>query len=243
MALAIGFKFTVDGRAESAVSLAFQGRLKEVIDAKLARVSAAYPRAMAKGVTNPGKTALRGTIEASGFYRAGALAKTWRAFTYPPGRPSLEPAAFFKSRAALIVNAFEDGVTITVHDAQYLAIPEGPAKAIIHRLNRGRTSDGALHNEANPVARVAAALGVQLIPIISRDGAHGVLVAAENAKLTRGGRLAKRQTGAATPLFALVRSATLKKRPMGRAVLAELQASYMARFTGALAAELGPEEV
>jgi hypothetical protein len=242
MALPFGFKFTVDGRSESAVSLAFQGRLMEVVDAKRARLEAAYPRAMAKGVTEPGKRALRGTIEASGFYRAGALAKTWRAFTYPPGRPSLEPAAFFKTRAALIVNAFEDGVTITVHNAQFLAIPEGPAKGIIHRLNRGRTSEGRLHNEDNPVARVAAALGVELVPIISRDGRQGVLVAADARKLTRAGRDAKRQTGRPTALFALVRSATLKRRPMGREVLEGLKGSYAGRFAGALAAELGSEE-
>lgn len=235
-------KFTVDGHEASPLALAFQGRLQEVVDAKLAVLERAYPRAMAKAVTNPGKARLRGTIEASGFYRAGSLAKTWRAFTYPPGRPSLEPAAFFKSRAGVIVNAFEDGATITVKNAQFLAIPEGPAKGIIHALNRGRAAAGALHNEDNPVARVAQALGTELIPIIDEKSGRGVLVAASGARLTRTGRMAKRQAGKPTVLFALVRQATLKQRPMGREVLASLQASYMADFTGALATELGPDE-
>lgn len=233
---------TVDGKETTPLSLAFRGRLEEVIAGKLALIERAYPKAMALGVTNPGKTRLRGTIEASGFYRAGALAKTWRGTTYPyGGQRTLEPAAFFKTRAADIVNAFEDGVTITVHNAQFLAIPEGPAKAILHQLNRGRTSQGRLHHEDNPVERVAAALGVTLIPILSVDGTHGVLIPDDLATLTKGGRRTKANRGAPTALFALVRTATLKKRPMGREVLAQIAASFERDFAAALAAQLGPE--
>ena len=180
MANALEFKFTVDGSEQSGLALAFQGRLTEVIDAARARIERAYPKAMDRGVTQPGKAKLRATIEATGFYKANALAKTWRGYTYPSSGATLEPVAFFKSRAGLIVDAFEDGVTITPQSAKYLAVPEGPAKAIVHNLNRAdnRTREGGkFAKEDSPVARVAAALGVNLVPLIDEANNRGVLVA------------------------------------------------------------------
>lgn len=238
----VALKFTVEGREREALSLAFQGRLMEVIDEKMARLKKAYPRAMAIGVTTPGKAKLRATIEATGFYKAGALAKTWRGATYPRvAAGSLEPVAVFSSRAAVIINAFEDGVTVRVRNAQYLAVPQGPAKAIIHNLNRARGVLGGFSDEADPVERVAAALGTTLIPLIDHRRDLGVLVAASGLRLTRAGHMAKNQAGKPTVLFALVKQATLKQRPMGRQVLADLKASFLADFAGALAAELGPD--
>jgi hypothetical protein len=238
-------KIDVDGKAESLLSLAFQGRLQEVIGERVATLKRAFPRAMAKGVVAPGLGKLRGRVAASGVYRAASLAKAaWYGAAMPPGAPTLEPAGFFSTRRGMetIVNALEDGATITVKDKQYLAIPEGPAKAIIHALNRGRTSMGALRNEADPVARVAQALGVKLIPIIDEDRGVGVLVADDLSALTKGGKRRKGARGAPTPLFALVRQATLKARPMGKAVLAQLQTSFAADFAGGLAGELGDDE-
>jgi hypothetical protein len=240
-----GITITVDGKEESLLSLAFQGRLKEVIGEKQAALERAFPRAMAKGVVTPGKEKLRAAVSQSGVYRAASLARAaWYGGLQPTSAPTLEPAAFFSTRRGMqtIVQALEDGATITVKNARYLAVPEGPAKAIIHALNRGRTSDGALHNEANPVERVAQALGVSLIPIIDEARGVGVLVADDLSALTKGGRRRKSQRAAPTPLFALVRQATLKSRPMGRAVLAQLSASFQADFAGALAGELGPDD-
>ena len=242
--MAAEFKFTVDGSDQSSLSLAFQGRLKETVDASMTAIGKAFPKAMDRGVTQPGKAKLRATIEATGFYKASALAKTWRGYTYPSGTPTLEPAAVFTSRAALIVNAFEDGVTIYPSGAKYLAVPEGPAKAIIHNLNRGSNRSregGKFAKEDSPVARVAASLGTELIPIIDQKAGRGVLVAANGLRLTRGGKMAKKQNGRPTPLFALVRSATLKPHPMGRDVLKDIEGSLEADFAGALAAELPAE--
>jgi hypothetical protein len=239
------FKFTVDGSAQSGLSLAFQGRLMEEIDTARTRIERAYPKAMDKGVTQPGKRQLRATIEATGFYKAAALAKTWRGYTYPSSQPTLEPAAFFKSRAGVIVDAFDAGVVITAKYGKYLAIPEGPAKGVIHNLNRAANRSregGKFAKEDSPVARVAAALGTDLVPIIDEKTNRGVLVATSGARLTRTGRMAKNQRGSATVLFALVRQATLKPRPMGREVLRRIEANFLTDFTGALAAELDPKD-
>jgi hypothetical protein len=241
---ALAFTFSVDGKVANDWGLAFQGRLMEAFEAQRATVFAAYKRAMDKGVTQPGKRKLRATIEATGFYKAAALAKTWRGYTYDD-RPDDGPAAFFKSRAALIVDAFEDGVTITAHNAKFLAIPEGPAKGVIHTLNqasnRSRNGFGQFAKEDDPTARVAAALGTNLVPIIDEATGKGVLVAESGARLTRTGRMAKNQAGDATVLFALVKSATLKPRPMGREVLKSIQASFEGDFTQALTTELPAE--
>ena len=239
------FKFTVDGSSVSALSLAFQGRLQEEIDKSTKTISAAYPKAMTAGVVDPGKKALRATVESTGFYRAGALAKTWRAYTYPGSAPSLEPAGVFKSRAGVIVEAFESGVTIHASGSKFLAVPEGPAKAIVHRLNQAvnRTREGRggrFAKEDSTVARVATALGVELVPLIDRKLGRGVLVAAENGKITKGGRVAKRQGGRPTPLFALVRQATLKPHPMGREVLDGIRDGALNNFLSALVTILPP---
>jgi len=240
----IGFKFSVDGAPQSSLALAFQGRLMEVINQSMNRVETAYVRAMDVGVTQPGKQKLRATIEATGFYRASALAKTWRGYTYND-RPNDRPAASFKSRAGVIVDAFEQGVTITAHNSKFLAIPEGPAKAIVHNLNKANNRSregGKFAKEDSTVARVASALGTDLVPLIDTRTGRGVLVAKSGLRLTRGGHLAKKQTGRPTPIFALIRSATLKPRPMGRAVLAEIRSSAVEDFTRALAGILGPDD-
>ena len=180
-------KFTVDGAEVSALSLAFEGRLVEEVERQQHILATAYPRAMKTGVVEPGKKALRASIEATGFYRAGSLAKTWRAYAYPGNGESLDPAGMFVSRAGLIVDAFEGGVTIRGRNAKYIAVPQGPAKAIVHRLNQAgnRTRDGRFFGkEDGTVDRVAKALGTDLVPIMNRDGTQGVLVAANDPTLT-----------------------------------------------------------
>jgi hypothetical protein len=243
--MADGFRvtWTVNGREVGDIGAALQGKLMAALDTAQRTLKQASKRAMDKGVTQPGKRKLRATIEATGFYKASALAKTWRGYTYDD-RPDELAAAFFKTRAAVIVEAFEDGATITAKNTTYLAIPQGPAKAIVHNLNRAANRSregGKFAKEDDPTARVAAALGTTLVPIINPATGNGVLVAASGARYTPTGRFAKRQQGQATVLFALVKQATLKRRPMGREVLKQISGSFVGDFYAALAEELPGE--
>jgi hypothetical protein len=72
---------------------------------------------------------LRADILAGGFANAVRLSRTWQGRVYPRGKVSMEPAGYILTKAATIIDAFSTGITITVRNAQYLAIPEGPAKA------------------------------------------------------------------------------------------------------------------
>jgi len=245
-----GVRIKVDGRTESDLGLALQGRLDEVLKEGKREIGLAFVRA-AKTVAAKGKAKLRADIAGGGFTNGVRLSKTWRGNAYPnqTNAAALDPAVQFKTKARVIIDAFESGATIRVKSAQYLAIPIGPAKAIVRRYNKvvrfsrrdsgmGRDFAGR-YSDLGPSAvdRVKAALNVDLVAIVSPDGKAGVLVAA-GRKLTPTGRDAKRQDGKSTPLFALVKQATLKKRIRGRAVLNEIAASFEGDFARALMAEL-----
>jgi hypothetical protein len=243
-----GLKLEVEGRPGD-FALALQGKLDAAIQSDLQRLELAYWRAM-DHVVQAGKGRLRADVVAGGFHQAQALSKTWRAETYPKSRNSLDVAGYFHTKAGLIIDAFEMGVTIRVGSgAKYLAIPTDPAKAIIRRLRRakmrgpreggtGRDEFGRYTKDDAYVTQVASALNVDLVPIIARDGSGGVLVAANELTLTRSGREAKNQARRATPLFVLTRTATLRRRVRGRAILAEIQRNFPGDFAQALAGEL-----
>ena len=184
---------------------------------------------------------LRADVAGGGFYNGVKLSRTWQGRVYPTGKPSAEAAGYIVNRAATIIDAFALGVTITVVNAKYLAIPEGPAKAIVRRLNQAqnRTRDafGRFDEESGTVMRVARALGVaKLEARIDKGTGRGVLVAVGKS-ITRTGKMsAAKGARPDTVLFALVRAATLKQRIRGRALLAELQASAPADFDAALLA-------
>lgn len=243
----VGFKLKVDGR-EGDLALALQGRLQEEIDARLNRLYAVYWAAMNR-VVEAGKGRLRADIIAGGFHRAQALSKTWRGNTYPSSRNSLEVAGWLYTRAGLIIEAFETATVITVTgNAQFLAIPQGPAKAIVRRLQQqkkkgliGRDAWGRFTKDDSYVDQVASALGVDLQPIIAPDRQSGVLIAADDRTLTRTGRDAKNQNRRATVLFVLAKSATLKKRLQGRALLEQILKAFPGDFVAGLAAELPPD--
>jgi hypothetical protein len=94
--------------------------------------------------------------------------------------------------------------------------------------------------EENPVARVAAVLGVHLVPRIDPATGKGVLIAdtaTGGLTLSRGGKVAKRQTKA-TPLFILVKTASLKKRIKGLALLEEFRGRWASDFAAAIARNL-----
>lgn len=248
-------RIKVDGREESDLGLALQGRLEEVVNDGRREIGKAFVRAAHK-VAAQGKAKLRADIAGGGFTNGAKLSKTWRGKGFPAaGVSALDPAVQFETKARTIIDAFQAGATIRVNRAKYLAIPLGPAKAIVRKMNRqagrengifndlrftgfGRDDNGQYTEQGNPVARVSRWLAVKLVPVLSPDGRHGVLIGESNVTLTPTGRLAKRQHGRGTPLFALVKQATLKKRIRGRAVLNEIAASFEGDFARALMAEL-----
>jgi hypothetical protein len=212
----------------------------------LMQIEAAYVRAM-DSVIERDKKKLRDDVEAGGFHNGAKLAKTWRGAVYPKSQPTLEPAGWLASRAKTIIDAFETGAVITVKQAKFLAIPLGPAKAIVRRMNQGRNRTrgafGKFEKEANPVVRVEAVLGVDLIAVMDAAGDRGVLIPANAVRLTPGGREAKKQNGKATPLFVLVKQATLTKRIRGGALLREIGSGFERDFSAALRTTLAPENV
>lgn len=236
---------SVDGVSKGDLGLAMQGRLQDSIDAQLDGLHGAYWRAMDRVVT-AGVGRLRADIEAGGFHNGKALAKTWRGRTYPRDKNSLDVAGWIYTRALTLIEVFETATVITVSgNAQFLAIPLGPAKAIVRRLQQqkkkgliGRNAFGRFTKDDSYVEQVASALGVNLRPVIAADRQSGVLVANDARTLTPTGRDAKNQSRAATPLFALTKTANLKKRIRGQALLEEIKANYSGDFIHALKGEL-----
>lgn len=51
------------------------------------------------------------------------LANTWQSKDYPSGQDSMSPAGVVRSKAPKIIEAFDDGVTITAGRGKYLAVP------------------------------------------------------------------------------------------------------------------------
>lgn len=246
-----GLKIELEGSSGD-FALALQGRLQDKIDSDLLALERAYHGAMTR-VVEAGKGRLRADIVAGGFHQAIALSKTWRATVYPKGKNSLEVAGWFYTKAGLIIDAFESGVTIKVtNGAKFLAVPLPPAKAIIRRLRRGKMTGsrdsgagrdvrGRFTKDDSYVEQVGAALGSELVPIIAKNGQTGVLVAANDVTLTRTGKEAKNQRRAATPIFALTKTATLRRRIKGRQILDEIANNFPADFVHALAGELSAE--
>lgn len=240
-----GLSLSIQGSDQSDVALAFQGRLQETIDDQLRSLEQVYWRAMDR-VVEAGKGRLRADVEAGGFHRGAALAKTWRGNVYPKGRDSLDVAGWLHTKAAVIIEAFDTGAVIRVRgNQQFLAVPTGPAKAIVRRLQmekrrglRGRNAWGRFEKDDSYVEQVAQALGVDLIPVIAPDRQTGVLVAANRLTLTPGGKASKHQNRDATVLFALTKVATLRRRIKGRALLDEILRNFPDDFARALLDEL-----
>lgn len=239
---AFQIKLGIDGMANADLALAFQGRLEAVMEAEQKAIAKAYQGA-AKQVGDRYKKALRADIVAGGFYRAQALSKTWRVNTYPK-QAHIEPAIYIRSNADMILEAFSYGAQITAKNGHYLAIPTGPAKAIIRRMNqaknRSRNSFGRFQAEESPVARVAATLGVKLVPRLDHATGRGVLIAdtaTGGLSLTRGGRVAGRQAKP-TALFILVKTANLKKRIKGLVMLDDFKARFAGDFAVAVQTHL-----
>jgi hypothetical protein len=220
-------RFDVTTDAGGDLAAATRAQMDAGSDAAFRQIAAVHTGAI-QDIVKKDVGLLRADIQAGGFVNAVRLSKTWQGRSYPSrGKVSMEPAGYISTNAATIIDAFTLGLTIHAHDAQYLAVPEGPAKAVVRRLNqasnRSRTASGQFADEAGTVQRVAAALGVDRLEArIDKATGRGVLVAA-GRRLTRTGRGTKTR-GDDTVLFVLVRQATLKTRIQGRALLANLQA-------------------
>lgn len=231
---------------KSDLALAFSGALDKAVAADLRRLEEAYHRAATR-VMEAGKGRLRADIAAGGFHKAQSLAKTWQGRVYPRRPESLDVAVWFKSKAALLIEVFESGTVISAAEGRFLAIPLGPAKAIVRRLNRAaargesrRDNWGRFEKADSYVDQVAAALGVDLVPIINRQTRTGVLVADNGLRLTRAGRAARSQAGQATPIFALAPMATLRPRIKGHRLIEEIERNFGPDFIHALQGELHP---
>lgn len=228
------FGLAIQSRADAA-----EGAIAESNTAGLRRVIGGY------------KAQLQDDVARSGMVNAARLAKIWRGVVYPQSGASLSPAGYVKAgsgpvgsasrqSAALLVDAFELGVTIRARGSRFLAIPVGPAKAIVRRLNlarnRTRDSSGRFSDEAGMVQRVAQALGLPKLEARIDVGLKAGILFAPGINLNDRNRRLRRP--ADTILFILVPQATLRKRFRGRALLAELQQAFPADFGAAAFDEL-----
>lgn len=242
----IELRIEQQGAPGSNLAAALAGTLERDTQASIRRMADLHEAAM-KVVGDRFKGELRADIRSGGFHQANRLANTWRVKTYRDGADDMEPALFIWTRAGLIVDAFTQGATIRARNATFLAIPQGPAKAIVRRMNRAanrsRDDFGRFAGEANPVARVEAALGVELVAVFDRSRRAGVLITADSRRLTATGRASRStRSGGGTVLFVLVRQATLKRRIQGRRLLDSFARRFEGEFGRALQALLSPEE-
>lgn len=244
-----GFGLSIDGVAESDLGLALQGRLQASLDDQLKALQAAYWRAMNR-VVEAGKGRLRADIIAGGFHNARSLANTWHGTAYPLNKNSLDVAGWIWTRAGMLIEVFEEATVIKVSgNAQFLAIPLGPAKAIVRRLQQqkkkgliGRDRWGRFEKDDSYADQVAQVLGVDLMPIIAPDRQTGVLIAADKRALTPTGRSAKGRSKPPTPLFALAKMANLRKRIKGYALVDEIAKNFSSDFVHALMGELAVDQ-
>ena len=231
-------KLSVEGSGARDLASAMRAELaKRAAEAK-AEIARANTGA-ARQVLQTYLQELRDDVLAGGFHNAQALSKTWKGKVYPDHKDALAPALYVSNKAAAIVTAFELGLTITVKGRRFLAVPVGPAVAIVRRLNRAgnrsRDATGRFVEEGDKVARVARALVLPSLAFhFDPKTGRGVLLA-EGVKLTSTGRFSRRG-GPATVLFILLKQATLKKRIRGRALLASFDQRFGPNFEAALAA-------
>lgn len=228
-------KLSVDGRTGDLASAMREELARRAAEAKaeIATANTAAARTVLKTYLDE----LREDIASGGFLNAQRLSKTWRGKVYPDHKDAIAPALFAMNKAAEIVTAFELGLTIRANRRRLLAIPVGPAVAIVRRLNRpanrSRDPSGRFIDEGDKVARVAAALGVPHLVAHFNKAGRGVLVA-PGQRLTRTGRVSK-LSGPDTVLFILLPQATVRRRIRGRALLASFDQRFGADFEDALA--------
>ena len=179
----------------------FRGLIAAEIAAAETAVTAGV-RAAAAGL----KDRWRGQITAAGL--GPRLARTIRQQDFPASEPSLRAASLVYSRAATIVHAFDQGVTIRSQHGFFLAIPT--AAAGLRGLCGKRITPGGWERRT----------GMRLRFVYRRRSPS--LLVADDARLSRTGlaqakRGSRRQDGILTgtqtvPVFLLLPQVSLRKR-------------------------------
>ncbi|MFE1601628.1 DUF6441 family protein [Methylobacterium sp. ID0610] len=186
-------------------------------------------------VTDGLKEDLRDDVRRAGLGQR--LANTWRGRTFPTSGESVDAAAYVSSNAPKLINAFDQGVTITAQGRKYLAIPTPDAGV---RVVSGRRAKGSGGNGLTPAAWERET-GAKLRFIPTATG--GVLVAdafyrrqaarSQRRKSFRAIREAGPAKGRSfVVIFVLVRQVKLRKRLDIDAVAKE----WADRVPGAIAA-------
>lgn len=205
--------------------------IRALIAAEIATAETAVTagvRAAAAGL----KDRWRGQITAAGL--GPRLARTIRQQDFPASEPSLRAASLVYSRAATIVHAFDQGVTIRSKHGFFLAIPLPAAGA--KELGNTRITPGGWGearsaqwmrwssgpSQGTNARSASGGLGTgQRLRFVYRRGAPSLLVADDARIDARGRATAKRGrrrrdgilTGAQTvPVFLLAPQVRLKKR-------------------------------
>lgn len=207
---------------------------REVADARQ-DVVAAMGAAMVE-LTGESTMRLRDDVSASGMRRHARLrSAAWRSKTYGVGK-SLEPAGLIYSKIPLIVQAFENGVTIRARGGKGLLIPNPdvwPAGRAQQRRQRTNMSD--------LWAQAESRFGP--LRVVKRPGKNPVVVAEVRESRTRAGTFRKasatarrrsaegRASGLTTVVvFVIAKEAKLPRLLRSATIKAHLQRTAPARM-------------
>ncbi|NJO54373.1 MAG: hypothetical protein HC829_05580 [Bacteroidales bacterium] len=176
--------------------------LRQVIAASEQDVERAITSGM-KAVTTGLKDALRQDVVSAGL--GARLSRTWRGRTYPETGTSLDAAAYVWSKAPVIIDAFDRGVTIRSKAGFWLAIPT-PAAG---KTGLGETGGRKKITPGGWERRT----GMRLRFVYRRTGPS--LLVADDSRINKKGLAVKnrRKSGQATTVvFLLVPQVSLRKR-------------------------------
>lgn len=247
-----GSRLSVDGALATDIARATTKRLDDLSEQEIRTMARSHSIAMIR-VVDRYKTRLQGDIAGSGIRNAARFSKTWRGRKLP-AKDSMEPAGWFWNKAGVIINALTFGVEVTVRNRKYLAIPVGPAKAILERFLRqvarsargsglGRDAQGRYEALGGPVQVVCRALGVEKLEmrVDNGEGGQGYVLIAPGKTLTRTGRVSRR-AGDDTVLFVLRRKAKIRGgRMRGAQLFQEFRKTFEGDFIAELITVLSPE--
>lgn len=248
----LGYRLTVDGALSTDIALGAAERSRDLSEQGMREMARSHSVAMVR-VVDRYKKRLQGDVAQSGIRNASRMAKTWRGRKLP-AKDTMEPAGWFWNKAGVIIQVLTDGAEITVRNRKYLAVPVGPAKAILTKFLRqvalasrgsglGRDTDGRFQELGGAVAIVCRSLGVEKLEM-RRDvgeGGAGYVLVAPGRSLTRTGR-DRRRGGGDTVLFILRRRVRVRGgRMRGVNLFTEFRRTFEGDFIAELIAALPPE--
>ena len=190
------------------ITAAITGDLRKMMAIELKVIGDAARKSVTE-TTNALKDDLRSDVRSSGM--GGRLANTWRAKVFPNAGP-MDTAGFVYSKAPLIIDAHDRGVTIRAKGGKYLAIPTDAAPR--------KGTDG---KRVTPKTLPASYGELRFVP---RPGKNPILVA-DNVRVSgagkvRGGtqvsrakgrvRVRQSRSGVSAVMFVLVPQVKLKKK-------------------------------